>query len=118
MSKREEIAHIVYSYIDGMNEREIERIPLTADVEYQGSMMGEPVRSEDAVREHLQQIAPFFVMKMLMLVVEGDTAVAKTEIKMVNGVNLVGATFLHVRDGRISKVETLFDTRKLYATKL
>lgn len=117
MSNREEIERIIGLYVEGINGNDVENIPLTADVEFHGSMLPEPKKGEAAVREHLAQTAPFLTMQVKHLIVENDTAAAMIEMEAVNGVTVEGAAFFRFREGKICFDQGFFDTHRLITGK-
>lgn len=117
MSNREEIERVIDLYVESINGNKIDNIPLTADVEFHGSMLPEPKKGEAAVRDHLAQTAPFFTMQLKHLIVENDTAAAMLEMEAVNGVTVEGAAFFRFREGKICFDQGFFDTHQLITGK-
>ena len=114
MSGREEIQKVIDLYVEGINSENVDIIPLTEDVIFGGAMLPEPKTGEADVREHLAQVAPFFNMEVVHLIVENDSAAAMVELEAVNGLKILGAGFFRVRDGKICYDQGFFDTHRLF----
>lgn len=114
MSSREEIAKVIEIYIEGFNTENVDVIPLTADVEFRGPMLPEPIVGEPAVRDHLRQLAPFVNLKLVDLIVENDAAAAVMDMETINGVKMQGAGFFRIRDGAICFDQGFSDTHRLF----
>lgn len=114
MTDKESIRQLIENYIESINTEDVDSIPLAADVEFQGSMMPEPLVGETAVREHLRQVAPFFNMQLKQLIVEDSRAAAWVSIRGVTGQQVQGAAFFQVRDGVITHDRAFFDTHGLF----
>ncbi|NCF62232.1 MAG: hypothetical protein GWP58_05220 [Gammaproteobacteria bacterium] len=114
MSLRAEVEQAVSLYFEGVNTKNAGIIPLTDDVVLTGPMMPEPVSGEDAVRRHINDVAPFVTrMERKFTVIENDTAAVILEFEGLNGVVIQGAEFFRVREGKICLDQTFFDTRPL-----
>jgi hypothetical protein len=114
MNTREEISQTVELYIECVNKEEIDRIPLADDVQFQGSMLPETLQGADEVRTHLSHIAPFFNMELKHLTIEGESAAAMVEIETLNGLKILGASFLKIPEGKVYYRRSFFDTHLLF----
>lgn len=111
-----DIKEIVGRFIAAFNENDASGVPLAEDVEYRGPMLAQPIRGADAVRKHIDEVAPFVARVTLkQLVTEGEWAAMIFEFEGLNGVVIEGAEFLRIRDGRIHEDLVYFDTRLLLA---
>ena len=112
MSGRSAVERAVDLYFEGINGNNAAIVPLAEDVVFNGPMLPEPRSDEAAVRRHLDEIAPFIArMERKLSIIEGDHAAAMLEFERVNGVVIEGAEFFRVHDGRISYIQTFYDTR-------
>jgi hypothetical protein len=111
-----DIRSTVDRFVAAFNENDASGVPLAEDVEYRGPMLVEPIRGANAVRSHLEQVAPFVSrMTLKRLVAEGEWAAMIFEFEGLNGVIIEGAEFLRIRDGEIHEDLVYFDTRPLVA---
>ncbi len=115
MSERSEIEHVIRQYFGAINDNNASVIPLADDVVMSGPMMPETMRGEAAVRQYLDETAPFTTrFEVISLLVEGDHAAAIVEFEGLNGVVIQGAEFFHIPDGKVRSIQNFFDTRPLF----
>ncbi len=99
-----------------MNSDDASALVLSEDVEFYGTLSPEPVRGESAVRDHIQQVAPFLVsVTNRKMIIEGDSGAVLTSFEAVNGVHVEGTYFLTVEDGKICEIRSVFDSRPLFS---
>lgn len=116
MSDSQHIESIIRDYFAAKTSAAIDALQLSGNVEMHGPMLPEPLHGEAAVREHLQQIAPFISRtEILETVIDRNSAAARVLIHAINGVDLQGASFFRIYQGQISRIRNLFDTRTLMA---
>lgn len=116
MSDRSQIEAACRQYFEAINTDDVSNLPLAERVEYSGTVMPEAIVGASAVREHLQQTAPFILnMVIEELIIEGNKAAAIANFEGVNKVKLQGAYFLQFTDEKISRIEAIFDSRPLFA---
>lgn len=114
MSNPSDIKTVVNRFIQAFNSNDASMAPLAGDVVYNGPLMPEPLRGEQAVRQHIGEIAPFVSrLQLKWLVTEADSAAAVFEFEGLNGVVIEGAEFFRIRDGLICERRVFFDTRLL-----
>ena len=114
MSNQADTRSIVDRYIEAFNAKDANLAPLAGDVVYGGPLMPEPLRGEQAVRQHIAEVAPFVArMELKWMIIEGDSAAAVFEFEGLNGVVFEGAGFFRTRDGLICEDRVFFDTRPL-----
>lgn len=116
MTDRAEIRQIIERYVDGINSGNVADIPLTADVEFQGAMLAEPMIGEAAVRQHLADIAPFADMNLVDVIIDDDAAAAAAMIELhtVRGQTVMGLGLFRFRDGAIRHHRSFTDTHQLF----
>jgi hypothetical protein len=101
-------------YTSAYNRNDPALAPLAADVRYSGPMVAETVRGEDAVRRHIEDIAPFMQrMSLQRVVIDGADAAAVFEVIGINGVAMQGAEFFRCENGLIRDIQVYFDTGPL-----
>ena len=114
MSERSVVEQAINGYLQATNSNDVSGIPLTDDVVINGPMIPEAIEGETSVRQYLAEVAPFVArIERKTTVIDGDTAAVVLEFESLNGVVVEGAGFFRVRDGKISRVHTFFDTRPL-----
>jgi hypothetical protein len=114
MNGRPEVEQAVQRYFNGVNNNDIDTIPLTDDAVMSGPMIPTPLRGEAEVRRHIAETAPFVDrLELKKMLIEGDSAAVILEFRGINGVVIQGAEFFQVRDGRLCRCEVFFDTRIL-----
>ena len=116
MSSRLQVETIILRFFELMNSDDVSGLPLAEQVELHGPLTPEPVRGKAEVHDHLQQIAPFMLnVNTGKMIIEGNSVAVLAEFEGVNGIHLEGAYFLEVKDGKISEVKTIFDSRPLFS---
>lgn len=114
MNNPADIRNIVDRFVAAFSDNDASAIPLTDDAVLSGPMLPQPVRGAEAVRRHIEEVAPFVSrLTLKRLVIEGDTAAVVIEFEGVNGVVIEGADFIRVRDGELCEDVAYFDTRPL-----
>jgi hypothetical protein len=114
MSNPPDIKTVVNRFVQAFNSNDASLAPLADDVVYSGPLMPEPLRGEQAVRQHIAEIAPFVArLKLKWMITEADSVAAIFEFEGVNGVVTEGAEFFRLRDGLICEDRVFFDTRPL-----
>lgn len=114
MNSKEEIRQIVEDYFDAINRKDVSSIPLAKDVVHTGALVPEPLVGAEAVRQHLENTAPFSRHQVLkQIVVEDDTAAVLFEFEGLNGITVECAGFMTIRDGEITSERNFFDTAPL-----
>jgi len=115
MSERSEVERAIRLYFTGINANDASIIPLADDVVMSGPMMPEPIIGVAAVREYIEETAPFMArMDQKTTVIEGENAAVILEFEGLNGVVIAGAEFYCVRNGLICRAQVFFDTRLLF----
>ena len=118
MTDRIEIKLLVDQFYKALLNDDVSELPLANDVELTGALQTVPVRGEADVRDHLVQTAPFMSnVHYSRLIIEDGSAAALTEFVAVNGINSKGAYFFDVKDGKIQRIESVFDTRQFFTGK-
>ena len=80
-----------------------------------GPMMPEPVSGMAAVRQYIDETAPFMArMDLKTTIIEGENAAVTLEFEGLNGVVIKGAEFFRVETGLICQSQVFFDTRLLF----
>jgi hypothetical protein len=115
MSERSEIERAIHLFFDAMNANDASIIPLADDVVMSGPMMPEPISGADAVRQYINETAPFISrMDQKTTVIEGENAAVIVEFEGLNGVCIEGVEFFRVKNGLIGSDQVFFDTRPLF----
>jgi len=116
VSNRLQVETAILHFFEVMNSDDVSGLPLSENVEYFGILSKEPVRGESAVRDHIQQIAPFMLNVInRKMIIEGDSGAVLTKFEGVNGVHVDGSFFFEVEDGKISEIRAIFDSRPLFS---
>ena len=116
MSDPKHIERTIRRYFAASSAKEIEGLELAPTIEVNSSMLPEPLHGEDAVREHLRQIAPFILRtEVLEIIIDRNSVATRVLTVGINGVELEGASFFRIFEGQISRIRNLFDTRVLMA---
>ena len=116
MSDSEHIEKIVRDYFTAIAAGSEQPLELSAGIEVNGPLIAEPLHGYEAVTEYLSQISPFIERtEVLEIIIDRNSAAARALIHSINGVQIEGAFFFRVYQGQISRVRSLFDTRKLLA---
>jgi hypothetical protein len=114
MSNPPDINTVVNRFIQAFNSNDANVVPLADDVVYSGPLMPDPLRGDQAVRQHILEVAPFVArLQLKWLITEADSAAAVLGFEGVNGVVVEGAEFFRIRDGLICEARVYFDTRPL-----
>jgi len=114
MSDSQHIERIIREYFAAMTAVSEQPLELSAGIELSGPMLPEPLHGFEAVTEHLQQIAPFITQtEILEIVIDRNSAAVRVLIHTINGACVETANFFRIYQGQISRVRSLFDTRKL-----
>lgn len=116
MSDSQHIESIIRGYLEAVTAGSGQPLELAETIEVAGPMLPEPLHGTDAVSEYLQQIAPFIARtEVLEIVIDRNSAAVRVLIHGIKGVEIEGAFFFRIYQGQISRVRSLFDTRKLMA---
>jgi len=115
MSDRSATEQAINLFFEAINTNNAAIIPLADDVVMSGPMMPEPKSGQAAVREYINEIAPF-ISKVVVktVIVESDRAAVIASFEMLNGVSFDGAEFFQLENGLITQDLVFFDTRKLF----
>ena len=118
MEDRSQVKAVISKFFEALNIDDASGVPLAENVEYYGMFSPTPTRGEAEVRDYIQQIAPFMENeKYGRLIVEGGSAAVMAEFDSVNGLHNEGAFFFEVRDGQLTEVRVMFDTRRMFEGK-
>lgn len=118
MEDRSEVKAAVSKFFEALNIDDASDVPLAKAVEYYGMFSPTPTVGEAEVRDYIQQIAPFMENeKYGRLVIEDGSAAVMAEFDSVNGLHNEGAFFFEVRDGLLTEVRVIFDTRRMFEGK-
>ncbi len=116
MSDSQHIERIIREYFAAVTAGSNQPLELADNIEVTGPMLPEPMHGAEAVGEYLGQIAPFIAhTEVLEIIIDRNSAAARVLIHSISGVETEGAFFFRIYQGRISRVRSLFDTRKLMA---
>lgn len=116
MSDSKHIESIIRDYFAAQTAAAIDALELSGNVELHGPMLPEPLHGEVAVREYLQEIAPFIsATEILEILIDRNSAAVRALTHSINGVELEGGYFFRIYQGQISRIRNLFDTRVLMA---
>jgi predicted secreted protein len=116
MSDSQHIERIIREYFAAITAGSEQPLELSAGIEASGPMLPEPLHGYEAVKEYLQQIAPFIRQtEVLEIIIDRNSAAVRVLIHSINGVEVESAFFFRVYQGQISRVRSLFDTRTLMA---
>lgn len=116
MSDSQHIERIIRDYFAGITDGTVQKLELTGNVEVTGPMLPEPLHGSQAVHEYLLEISPFIsATEVLEIVIDRNSVAARVLMRSINGVEIEGAFFFRIYQGQISRVRSLFDTRKLMA---
>jgi hypothetical protein len=114
MNQTEQTRSFILDYFEALNKRAAERIPIAENCRYSGSMLAGKIRGAETVREHITNIAPFIDrFEILRLVAEGPSGAVIVRLQGLGGKTIEGAVFFEVEDGRLTRVDNLYDTRQL-----
>ena len=108
------IQGVIETYLRGINDDDVDSIPLSANSVMTGPMIPNTLEGEQPVRQHLADVAPFIArLKLVDLLIDGDRAVAVLHYEGINGVRLEGCEYFQVSDGEITQNRAFYDTAKL-----
>ena len=115
MSERAEVERAIGLYFEAINTNDASIAPLADDMVLSGPMMPEPIKGAAAVRQYLDETAPFMArIEPKTIIIEGESAAIIVEFEGLNGVIFEGVEILRVRDGLICSAQIFFDTRPLF----
>ena len=115
MSERAEVERAIGLYFEAVNANDSSIIPLADNVVMSGPMMPEPINGVAAVRQYINETAPFMArMEQKLTVIEGENAAVLLEFEGLNDVVIEGAEFYRVENGLICQAQVFFDTRLLF----
>ena len=115
MSERAEVERAIGLYFEAVNTNDSSIIPLADNVVMSGPMMPEPINGVAAVRQYINETAPFMArMDQKITIIEGENAAVLLEFEGLNGVVIEGAEFYRVKNGLICQAQVFFDTRLLF----
>lgn len=116
LSERQHTEAIVGQYYQAINSNDISSLPLTEDAEFIGILTPEPVQGEAAVRQYLQETAPFMLnVRSTRMIIENGAVASLTQLEAVNGVHVEGTIFFDIENGKIRRIRGVFDTRAIFA---
>ena len=115
MDDRSQIETLVMDFFKALNSDDFGVFPFSEQVQFSGPLAQDTV-GESEVREHLQQIAPFMLnVSHGKMIIDGNSVAMTSEFDGVNGVHVEGAFFLEIENGRVSRINSVFDSRPLIA---
>ena len=118
MQDRSQIEAAISKFFEALNIDDASGVPLAKDVKYYGMFSPTATCGEADVRDHIQQIAPFMENEKYGKIIIQDGSVAvMAEFDSVNGLHNEGAFFFEVRDGQLTEVRVIFDTRRMFEGK-
>lgn len=118
MEDNSQVKEVIEKFFRALNTDDASDVPLAKNVEFYGMLMPTPTCGESAVRDHIQQIAPFMENEKYGRLIIDDGSVAVTaEFDSVNGLHNEGAFFFEVQDGLLTEVRVIFDTRPMFEGK-
>jgi len=114
MSERSEIERAIGLFFEAINSNDASLAPLADDIVMSGPMMPEPISGAAAVRQYINETAPFMErIEPKSTIIEGESAAVIVEFELLNGVLIEGGRFFKLRNGLICSDQTFFDTRPL-----
>jgi hypothetical protein len=115
MSERSEVERAIGLYFEAINANDASTIPLADDMVLSGPMMPEPNIGAAAVRQYLNETAPFMArIDPKTIIIEGENAAVIVEFEGLNGVIFEGVEVFRVSNGLICSAQIFFDTRPLF----
>jgi len=115
---RSQVEAAISKFFEALNIDNASGVPLAKDVKYYGMFSPAPTCGESEVRDHIQQIAPFMENeKYGKIIIEDGSVAVMAEFDSVNGLHNEGAFFFEVRDGQLTEVRIIFDTRRMFEGK-
>ena len=119
MTSRAEVEAVILKFVEALNIDDASIVPLADDVEYYGLFSADPIQGEAAVRDHIEQVAPFMLNETYgKMIIEGGSVAVHTSFDSVNGIHSEGAYFFEVEDDKIREVRALFDTRPMFEGRI
>ena len=115
MSERAEVEQAIGLYFEAVNANDSSIIPLADNVVMSGPMMPEAISGVAAVRQYINETAPFMArMERKLTVIEGENVAVLLEFEGLNGVIFEGVEIFRVSNGLICSAQIFFDTRPLF----
>ena len=115
MSERAEVEQAIGLYFEAVNANDSSIIPLADNVVMSGPMMPEAISGVAAVRQYINETAPFMArMERKLTVIEGENVAVLLEFEGLNGVIFEGVEIFRVSNGLICSAQVFFDTRPLF----
>ena len=115
MSERAEVERAISLYFEAINTNDASIAPLADDMVLSGPMIPEPIKGAAAVRQYLDETAPFMArIEPKTIIIEGDSAAVIVEFEGLNGVIFEGVEIFRVSNGLICSAQVFFDTRPLF----
>lgn len=118
MEDRSQVEAVISKFFEALNIDDASDVPLAKDVKYYGMFTPAPTCGETDVRDHIDQIAPFMENeKYGKIIIENGSVAVRGEFDSVNGLHYEGAFFFEVKDGELTEVRVIFDTRRMFEGK-
>jgi hypothetical protein len=118
LDDRSQVEAVIAKFFEALNIDDASDVPLAKNIKYHGMFSPMPTSGESEVRDYIQQIAPFMENeKYGKIIIQGGSVAVLAEFDSVNGLHNEGAYFFEVKDGKISEVRVLFDTRRMFGNK-
>ena len=118
MEDRSQVEAVISKFFEALNIDDASSVPLAKDVKYYGMFSPTATCGEADVRDYIQQIAPFMENeKYGKIIIEDGSVAVMAEFDSVNGLHNEGAFFFEVRDGQLTEVRVIFDTRRMFEGK-
>ena len=115
MSERAEVERAISLYFEASNMNDASIALLADDMVLSGPMMPEPITGAAAVRQYLDEIAPFIVrIEPKTIIIEGESAAVIVEFEGLNNVIFEGVEVFQLSNGLICSAQIFFDTRPLF----
>ena len=116
MNDRSKIEAMINEFYLALSSDDLSNLQLAENVVMTGVFVAEPIVGKADVIQHLRETSPFMRnIYSSRLIIENGAAVALTEFDVVNGVHIEGAYVFDVKDGQFIRLQSLFDTRSLFA---
>lgn len=113
---RAQVESAILQLFEALNSDDVSDLPLAENIKFFAMLTSESISGEPAVRDHLQQLAPFMLnVENRQMVIDDDSGAVLTKFEGVNGVHIDGAYFLKLEEGKISEIRPVFDTRPLFS---
>ena len=118
MEDRSQVEAVISKFFEALNIDDASDVPLAKDVKYYGMFSPTATCGESDVRDYIQQIAPFMENETYgKIIIEDGSVAVMAEFDSVNGLHNEGAFFFEVRDGQLTEVRVIFDTRRMFEGK-